>query len=152
MLFAMRPVILETQGLIPALNQYVERLNSNESFKVSLTNKGYEAQLNQEAEGVVFAVIEEAIGNAKKHAQATAIKIGLLAKNDNLYVEIKDNGIGFDLETTQSSYDQRTSLGLINMDERAALVGGQCKIETAPGKGTAVRMQIPFYPAAEAEA
>jgi signal transduction histidine kinase len=152
MLFAMRPVILETQGLIPALTQYVERLNANESFKVSLTNKSYDGQLNQEAEGVVFAIIEEAVGNAKKHAQATAIKIGLLAKNETLYVEIKDNGVGFDVETTQSTYDQRTSLGLINMDERAALVGGQCTIDSALGKGAAVRVQIPFKPPVEVEA
>ena len=144
MLFAMRPVILETQGLEPALVQYVERLNSNESFKVTLTNQGYDGQLNQEAEGVVFAIVEEAVGNAKKHAQATAIKISLVTKQDNLYVEIKDNGVGFNVSATQSTYDQRTSLGLINMDERASLVGGESTIESAPGKGTAVRLRIPF--------
>jgi len=149
MLFAMRPVILETQGLEPALYQYVERLNSNESFKVTVTNQGYDGQLNQEAEGVAFAIIEEAIGNAKKHAQATAIKISLAAKQENLFVEIRDNGVGFDVAATRSTYDQRTSLGLINMDERASLVGGETMIESAPGKGTAVRLRIPFNPSTE---
>ncbi|MEW5959420.1 MAG: GAF domain-containing protein, partial [Chloroflexota bacterium] len=103
MLFAMRPVILETQGLEPALSQYIERLNATESFKVTLTNQGYDGQLNQEAEGVVFAIVEEAVGNAKKHAQATAIKISLAAKQENLLVEIKDNGVGFDVSATQST-------------------------------------------------
>jgi len=144
MLFAMRPVILETQGLIPALNQYAERLNDNEPFKVSIVNRGYTGQLNQEAEGVIFAIAEEAVGNAKKHSQASEIKITLDARDDALFVEIRDNGVGFDVETTQSTYDQRTSLGLINMDERAELVGGHCTIESAKGKGTAVGVEIPY--------
>ena len=66
MLFTMRPVILETQGLFPALNQYAERLNANESFSVRVVNRGYDGQLTTEAEGVVFAIVEEAVGNAKE--------------------------------------------------------------------------------------
>ncbi len=151
MLFAMRPVILETQGLIPALEQYVERLNANESFRVGLINRGYDGQLSSEAEGIVFAITEEAVSNAKKHAQATEIRISLVAKQDSLLVEIRDNGIGFDVATTQSTYDKRTSLGMINMEERAQLVGGECTIESARGKGTAVRLELPFASAGEDE-
>jgi signal transduction histidine kinase len=151
MLFAMRPVILETQGLVPALEQYVERLNANESFRVRFINKGYDGQLSAVAEGVIFAIIEEAVGNAKKHAQATEIRISLLAKGDHLFAEVKDNGVGFDLATTQSTYDQRTSLGLINLEERAQLVGGDCTIESAPGRGTAVRIEVPFEAVLEEE-
>jgi signal transduction histidine kinase len=144
MLFAMRPVILETQGLLAALNQYSDRLNATEDFKVSIINRGYDGQLNSEAEGVIFAIIEEAVGNAKKHAEATEIKISLMTRPDSLMVEIRDNGVGFDVEATRSTYDKRTSLGLINMNERAELVGGQCTLESARGKGTAVKVEIPF--------
>ncbi len=144
MLFAMRPVILETQGLIPALNQYAERLNANESFQVRVINRGYEKQLNADAEGVVFAIVEEAVGNAKKHAQATHIAISLMVDDERVTVEVKDNGVGFDVESTQSSYDQRSSLGLINMDERAQLVGGHCTLQSKSGKGTAVQVEIPI--------
>jgi signal transduction histidine kinase len=150
MLFAMRPVILETQGLVAALEQYVERLRTNEIFEVALNIRGYDGQLNSEAEGVVFAIIEEAIGNAKKHSQATKVNITLLARQGILYVEIRDNGVGFDVDATKSTYDQRTSLGLINMDERAQAVGGHCTLDSAPGKGAAVRIQIPFEAAREA--
>jgi signal transduction histidine kinase len=145
MLFAMRPVILETQGLIPALNQYTERLNQNEPFQVSIVNRGYDGQLDPDAEGVVFAIIEEAISNAKKHAQASEIRIGLGAGDDALFVEIRDNGVGFDVERTQSTYDQRTSLGLINMNERAEIVGGECTLESARGRGTTVKVKIPYH-------
>ncbi|GAB4443937.1 MAG: histidine kinase [Anaerolineae bacterium] len=145
MLFAMRPVILETQGLIPALNQYAQRLNQNEDFQTTILNRGYNGQLDGEAEGVIFAIIEEAVGNAKKHAQATEIRISLVARQDSLFVEVRDNGIGFDVESTQSTYDQRTSLGLINMNERAEIVGGNCELESARGKGTAVKIEIPYH-------
>ncbi|HXW01458.1 MAG TPA: GAF domain-containing sensor histidine kinase [Anaerolineae bacterium] len=144
MLFAMRPVILETQGLLPALNQYADRLNATESFKVGVNNRGYNGQLSGEAEGVVFAIVEEAVGNAKKHAQASEIKVNLIAGKNSVTVEIRDNGVGFDVEETKSTYDQRTSLGLINLDERAQLVGGQSTIESARGKGTTIRVEIPF--------
>ncbi len=144
MLFAMRPVILETQGLVAALNQFAEKLNATESFDVIVRNKDYEGGLNAEAEGVVFAIVEEAIGNAKKHAQATQINVNLLSQNDNLYVEVKDNGVGFDVDATKASYDQRTSLGLLNMDERAREIGGRSVLESEPGKGTRLRLQIPF--------
>ena len=144
MLFAMRPVILETQGLVAALNQFAEKLNATESFDVIVRNKDYEGGLNAEAEGVVFAIVEEAIGNAKKHAQATQINVNLLSQNDNLYVEVKDNGVGFDVDATKASYDQRTSLGLLNMDERAQEIGGRSVLESEPGKGTRLRLQIPF--------
>ena len=70
----------------------------------------------------------------KKHAQASEIKISLATKSDRLFVEVRDNGVGFDVQGTQSTYDQRTSLGLINMDERAELVGGHCTIELCSGQ------------------
>jgi signal transduction histidine kinase len=103
------------------------------------------------AEGVIFAIVEEAVGNAKKHAQATEIRISLVVKADSLMVEIRDNGVGFDVAATQSTYDQRSSLGLINLQERAELVGGECVIESARGKGTAVRAEIPLSATMEEE-
>jgi len=83
----MRPVILETQGLVAALRQYAERINQNEEFAVSITNRGYDGQLSTEAEGVVFAIIEEAVGNAKKHANPSEVKITLTVKKEHLKPE-----------------------------------------------------------------
>lgn len=134
MLFAMRPVILETQGLVPALEQYANRLNETEEFRVNILERNYNGQLNKEAEGVMFAIVEEAVGNAKKHAEASEIKISVIGRDDSLLVEIRDNGVGFDVDATTSTYDQRTSLGLINMNERAELVGGHCVLESAQVK------------------
>jgi len=144
MLFTMRPVVLETKGLAPALEGYAERLNGIESFKVSVTNKGYNGQLKTETEGVLFAIIEEAVGNAKKHAKATEIKISLEVQKKNLVLEIKDNGVGFDVAKTKASYDQRSSLGMINLFERSEAIGGKCDIDSAIGKGTTVKINVPL--------
>jgi signal transduction histidine kinase len=152
MLFAMRPVILETQGLLAALNQYAERLNTHGPFKMVINNKGYDNQLTKEAAGTIFAIIEEAVGNAKKHSQATELRLNLTVKKNTLYVEIKDNGVGFDVEATKSTYDQRTSLGLINMDERAQAIGGHATLTSTLGKGTTVSIEVPFTKQILAEA
>jgi signal transduction histidine kinase len=124
-------------------------MRMNEVFEVTLDNRGYDGQLTSDAEGVVFAIVEEAVGNAKKHSQATKVSIGLTARHGALFVEVRDNGVGFDIDATRATYDQRTSLGLINMDERARAVGGHCTLDSAPGRGTAVRVQIPFEHAVE---
>ncbi len=144
MLFTMRPVVLETKGLAPALEGYAERLNAVESFKILFVNKGYNGQLKTETEGVLFAIVEEAVGNAKKHAKSTEVKILLEVQQKNLLLEIKDNGMGFDVAKTRASYDQRSSLGMINLFERSEAIGGHCEIDSAVGKGTAVKINVPL--------
>ncbi len=145
MLFAMRPVVLETKGLIAALNGYAERINANESFRLVTKNNGYDGQLDTEKEGVLFAIVEEAVGNAKKHARASEIQVNVSVDKKNiLLVEVKDNGVGFDVEKTRATYDQRSSLGMINLFERAEAIGGQCNIDSAVGKGTSVQITVPL--------
>ncbi|MFQ5610613.1 MAG: ATP-binding protein [Anaerolineae bacterium] len=143
MLFTLRPVVLETQGLAAALEQFAERLRENDELNVRIDTGGYDGQLPTQTEGVIFAVVEEAIGNAKKHAQADQINIRIQLMNGSVITEVIDNGRGFDVNSVRASYDQRGSLGLLNMDERAKMVGGRCHITSAPGKGTTVRIEVP---------
>jgi len=144
MLFTLRPVVLETQGLTAAIEQYADRLGELDNLNIKLDLSGYDGQLPTAEEGVIFAIIEEAIGNAKKHAQAETIRIKLWADKETVAAEISDNGTGFDLAAVKSTYDQRGSLGLLNMDERAQLVGGRCTITAAKGKGTIVKIKVPL--------
>ncbi|MCL5997490.1 MAG: GAF domain-containing protein, partial [Chloroflexi bacterium] len=76
-LFTLRPVVLETRGLVAALRQYAERLRQADGLSVQVDAQGYKGQIGKEAEGVVFSVVEEAVGNAKKHAHAKVIVIRL---------------------------------------------------------------------------
>lgn len=146
LLFDLRPVILETQGLIPALEVYSNRLNETEGLNIVLTLEGEIDRLSSRAEVAVFAVIQEALNNAKKYAQADRIDliVRLDRQNDTLTFTIKDNGTGFDVPVVTSRYEERGSLGLINMYERTETINGTLKINSAVGRGTEVILSLPY--------
>lgn len=145
LLFDLRPVILETQGLIPALESYAKRLRETEGLNVVLSVGDEFGRLSHRAEVATFSVVQEAITNAKKHAQASRIDIEVAPVNgDRLVVVIRDNGVGFDVKSVTGKYDERGSLGLINMKERAEIVGGTLSITSQPGQGTAITLSLPL--------
>lgn len=144
MLFTLRPIVLETQGLEAALRQYADRLSDLDNLNISVDINGYQNQLATEAEGVLFAIIEEAVGNAKKYAKSSKIQITIEVADDYLTAQVSDEGGGFDVAKVKGSYDQRGSLGLVNMDERAKMLGGRCDIESVVGVGTTVTATIPL--------
>jgi signal transduction histidine kinase len=144
MLFTLRPIALETEGLVAALNQYAENLRENDALPVEIDAEGYQDCLDTEVQGVVFAILEEAVNNAKKHAQASRIWLRLAVQGDLFVAQVTDNGIGFDVDSVESGYGSRGSLGMINLRERAALVGGNINIESMPGRGTRVTLLVPI--------
>jgi signal transduction histidine kinase len=146
LLFDLRPVILETQGLIPALEVYAERLEETDNFSVVLTVEGEFERLAPKAEVAVFAVIQEAVNNAKKYAKATQIDLIVRAdhQQNTLTVITKDDGVGFDVHAVTARYEQRGSLGMINMQERTNAINGTLSIHSAPGQGTEVSLSLPL--------
>jgi signal transduction histidine kinase len=142
LLFDLRPVILETHGLVPALESYVERLGQDSPIDYRLLVRAEIPRLNSRAEAAVFAIVQEAINNAKKHAYAQHMAIVVDRQDDDLTVTIRDDGTGFDLKEVDAEYGQRGSLGLLNMRERADMLSGELSIETDPGQGTAVRLHL----------
>ena len=144
MLFTLRPIILETEGLVPALNQYAENMLQNDGLPVEIDPERYQDCLDIDAQGVVFAILEEAVNNAKKHAQASRILVRLAVESDLFVAEVIDNGRGFDIDAVTKSYGSRGSLGMVNLRERAELIGGTINIESVPGKGTRVTLVVPI--------
>jgi signal transduction histidine kinase len=146
MLFTLRPLILETQGLQAALEQYVNKATETNGMTISLDVDPTAAQaLGKEAGGRVFYIIEEAISNARKHSQADNVWVRLQLQGDTAVVaEVEDDGTGFDVDAIQMTYDRRGSLGLVNMHERAAMTDGTLSISSAPGEGTRVRLVVPL--------
>lgn len=144
MLFTLRPVVLETQGLAAAIHQYAERLRDLDALSIEVDTDKYDGQLSTEEEGVIFAILEEAVSNAKKHGKAELVQIKLDIKDNCVVAEVKDNGTGFDVSSVQDTYDQRGSLGLLNMSERARMIGGHCHLSSTTGKGTTVRVEVPL--------
>ncbi len=146
-LFELRPVILESQGLVSTLEAYIEQMRDNEPLTMHLQAEVEDHHVRSGAGSTIFSIVQEAIGNAKKHAQAQNVWITLEAENNDLVVSIKDDGRGFDLEAVQQDYDRRGSLGLLNMRERAELLEGTLTIasgQETPGEGTTVTLRMPL--------
>ncbi len=144
MLFSMRPMILETQGLAAALAQYADRVRQTDYVDVVLNADKLAERPVPLVEGATFFILEEAINNAKKHADPQHIWVTLRSNNGELFAEVRDDGQGFDVVEVEGSYDQRTSLGLINMRERARLINGLLTIESKPMEGTTVTLTAPL--------
>jgi signal transduction histidine kinase len=148
LLFELRPVILETQGLVPALESYVERLRESNAFVPHFDRGNVQTALSGPVAGTVFSIIQEAMNNIEKHAHARNVWLRLAEENDELVVSIEDDGTGFDVDAVIDSYDQGSSFGLLNMRERAQLIDGVLIVESGPSDGRAgtlveLRMALP---------
>jgi signal transduction histidine kinase len=146
MLFTLRPLILESQGLNAAIQAMAEKMQETFSQKVVVNiDAKLTDQLEMGKQGVIFYIIEEAVNNARKHANAPTISIRLGQLEPGIAVlEILDDGIGFDMQAVDKAYDKRGSLGMVNLRERTELVNGLLDIDSAPGKGTRVQIYIPL--------
>lgn len=144
MLFTLRPLALESEGLVPALRQLSEKMMENHGQEVIIeAADDVVDDLEVGKQGVIFFIIEEAVNNARKHARAKHIWVRLKRKKDLLYLEVEDDGVGFDVAGVQANYEQRGSLGMVNLHERAELVNGILKLDSAPGQGTRVSVTVP---------
>ncbi|RRR68110.1 MAG: histidine kinase [Candidatus Viridilinea halotolerans] len=146
MLFELRPLVLETQGLKVTLEQYLERFQNNRAG-TAIVLEGDEVadvHLETKTEGTLFNIIQEAVNNALKHARAKHIWIRLRREGKNLLAVVQDDGSGFDLQGVLRNYEKRGSFGLLNIDERARLVGGNAELASEPGKGTKVTILVPL--------
>jgi signal transduction histidine kinase len=148
MLFTLRPLVLESEGLEAALKTMADKMRDLYQQKVVIdADPAALLELDASHQAVVFYLAEEAVNNARKHARATEIWVRIKElPNDPCIVtlDIIDNGVGFDVEAVMNSYERRGSLGMINLQERAELVNGLLKIDSLPNKGTRVRVYIPL--------
>lgn len=145
LLFELRPVILETQGLVPALESYVERLGENSRFVPHFSAGEFENHLRPAVAGTVFSIVQEAVNNIEKHAEAGNVWISLRQEGTELVVSVEDDGRGFDLDAVIAGYDQGTSFGLLNMRERAELIDGVLSLQSGPARGkegTLVQLRV----------
>jgi signal transduction histidine kinase len=148
MLFTLRPLVLESQGLTAALQATADKMKETFGQEVIIqVDENLTSQIEMGKTGVMFYIVEEAVNNARKHAQAAHIWVRLkpLPKQaDIAFLEIADDGLGFDVAAVNKSYDKRGSLGMVNLRERTELVNGILHIESAPGKGTKIQVFIPL--------
>lgn len=144
MLFTMRPLIIEEEGLAAALHEIARRMKDTYDLNVTVTAQPeIDKYLEEIAQVSLFYVVEEAVNNARKHAQSTHIQVRLFRRDDYIITEIEDDGVGFDVQTTTGDdYHKRGSLGMVSMRERAELANGELLITSRKGKGTKILIRI----------
>jgi signal transduction histidine kinase len=144
MLFTLRPLVLETQGLSKALETVIQKLRETDGLNVRMVGGNYGDMLSEKAQAVIFPIIEEALGNARKYSKANLIEVRMWHEDSLFVARIQDDGIGFDVEEINKGYSTRGSLGLLNMQERAERIDGSLRLESKPGKGTTVTLVVPL--------
>jgi two-component system, NarL family, sensor histidine kinase UhpB len=143
LIIELRPSLLEERGLLPALRWYAGEYGERFGVKPDLFAAGFEERLPREVETALFRIVQEALTNAARHAQAQHICIRLLRRPGQIEASIDDDGRGFVADRTVAGAAPAPGLGLLGMQERAALVGGHCEVRSVPGHGTRIVVSIP---------
>ena len=134
----LRPTALDDHGLVPAIESQLRRFSAQTGVQVELDVNGVEdEQIDSDKEIVVYRVAQEALSNVAQHAAARHVELGLSANGHGVRLTVRDDGRGFD------THGEHDSLGLSGMAERARLLGGKLDIDSRPGSGTALTLQVP---------
>lgn len=136
----LRPPVLDDLGLAAALERYVDECRARFAIRIDLVTLGRLERLPVEAETAVYRIVQEAMTNVVRHARAENVGVVIEWHSDLLRVGIEDDGQGFDPTGVSGS----GHLGLVGMRERAELLGGVMRIDSLPGTGTTVTIEIPF--------
>lgn len=144
-IFELRPMMLDDLGLAPTLRKYTEAFREQTSLDVNVAVTGTERRMEPYIEVMVFRAIQELIGNASRHSQATTARVLLDMGEHMIRVTVDDNGKGTDMD----AIDQTGSLGLKLIKERVEMLGGSFEIDSAVGKGTRVVFSVPARNAAQ---
>jgi signal transduction histidine kinase len=141
----LRPPQLDELGLVPALRWYIRTFQARyPEIDVRFEVQGQMLRLMAEYETLLFRIVQEALTNIAKHADARNVEIGLDISHDELVIYISDDGIGFDAEAVMEG--RAAGWGLLGIRERTQLLGGESQIRSQPGRGTHVTVRMPVRP------
>jgi two-component system sensor histidine kinase UhpB len=139
---SLRPAALDDLGLHESLRSFVARQSGRAGFDVGLVFGGATARLPEPIETACFRLVQEALTNVARHAAARNVHIRLEASDSVAELSIVDDGRGFDVAAARARAAAGQSLGLIGMEERVALAGGQLEVTSSAGQGTALRARF----------
>lgn len=139
----LRPSVLDDYGLAAALYWFADRYQERSGMKIIVTGDEIDPRLSHEKENALFRIAQEALANVTRHAGANQVKIDLKKTLRHVFLEICDDGAGFELVESLSP-DERRGWGLVNMRERAESVGGEFEVNTRPGHGSTIKVKIPI--------
>lgn len=141
----LRPAALDHLGLTSALQRLAEDVSEKRGFRVEVeTDLKQEERLPSAVQTAVYRIVQEALTNAARHAQARRIAISVKRRDDSLHLEVEDDGRGFSEGVEQRLAGRGPHLGLVGMAERTALLDGQFAVRSHPGRGTRIRATFPL--------
>jgi signal transduction histidine kinase len=146
----LRPTALDDFGLSVALRQEVEELR-DAGWRVEYEDKIGDQRLPTSAEVALFRIAQEAMTNARKHAQTRRLRLTLRSQEGTVDLEVRDWGRGFDSASLQNRNGPGERIGLSGMRERVGLLGGEFEVRSRPGEGTSVKARVPLSVLAENE-
>ena len=138
-IFELRPMMLDDLGLAPTVRRYADAFKEQAGLDINVTITGHERRLEPYLEVMLFRAIQELLGNAARHSQASLVKVVVDLGEDRIRVSVDDNGKGFDPDSLQQS----NSLGLKLIRERTEMLGGSFEVDSAIGKGTRILFAVP---------
>lgn len=144
----LRPSMLDDLGLVPTLLWHIERYSAQTGVKVRFHHNRVSGRFTPEIETTAFRVVQEALTNVARHAEVDLAEVQAWADEQHLYVQIEDQGVGFDPAVVESPAQTG---GLSGMRERVALLDGEFKLTTAPGEGTQILVKLPLANSAPRE-
>jgi two-component system sensor histidine kinase DegS len=139
----LRPATLDNLGLVPALEWLAQDVAKYSGIVTNVKVLGTERRLSNDVELVLFRIVQEALRNVQKHAQANSAEIIVEFTEGKTRVTIRDNGRGFDARLAVDDLPRYGKLGLAGMQERARLLDGTLTINSEPGKGTTLMAELP---------
>ncbi len=140
----LRPAALDELGLRAALEWHIERYQHRTGLQVILRQEAFPSQLPDPLATAVYRIIQEALTNVARHASAESIVVEVACAGRSLCVQVTDDGCGFDAATVLRTGLAEGHFGLVGLQERATLLSGKARIESAPGKGTRIAVELPL--------
>ena len=147
---ALRPSMLDDLGLIPALQSIAEQSEERDDLVVQFDADLPQSRFAPEVEIACFRIVQECLNNIVRHAQARFVKIDLHHEGDTLVLSVEDDGCGFDPVAMRDRALAGDSMGMLGMQERASLIGGQLDIQSTAGQGSRVCLRCPLHISREA--
>jgi signal transduction histidine kinase len=140
----LRPSILDDLGLLPTLEELTAQLNRQDGLHAEFWVRGEERRFSSEVELTLFRIAQEALNNVRRHAKATKVVTVVELTDSAVKMSVQDNGTGFKVPVLTEHPATASKLGLIGMHERARLLGGLLLVDSAPGRGTKVTVDVPL--------
>jgi signal transduction histidine kinase len=140
----LRPSMLDDLGLVATLRWYADRQAQRAGFSVHFTVECSGDRLPADLTIACFRVVQEALTNVMRHARAQRVWVELRQGDDEIELAVRDDGVGFDPETTRRGAARGESFGLVGIQERVELLGGRADIRSQPGHGTSIRVWFPM--------